>query len=400
MVNTKLPTPRSERAGGGHIPAATCRFARNAEQLARAFFHPRELSPRKKRRTIAIVSEWLATPDFPRKNPPSKGWRIDEVEEWLKGKEAEHSTFNIQHSTLKEGVGNGGNGERRTVNVEGELPVQEKPVEGELFVSKQEQLEQRWDFLERLYLNPHLFPDRKITGLEIQELREYRPQIWEPKNLPAASTGLTPLLIEENDLCDNYADIARKMDFHYRTPEGSSTLQFEINPQAVSDWKKNKRLPAGVPPPPGKCNTRQWSVKQWVSWFDKYLWPTWKLATSAQVEAFGDADLRRMQREEEFNKLEDAKFERAIKRNEYIELAQAERLVAGLARQYHEFWKARNEKEETEAVCQFCRGLGMEEARVEELRVFVTGRARDFLALVEERCAVMAGEAETLLTAD
>lgn len=281
-------------------------YAKNAEQLARAFGF--NLSSRKRKAALATVAGWINDKTFPKKS--AKGWVVGEVREW------------------------------QTKQME--LKAVDKPAgDGELFLSDEMKVDAY-----RKKLQKHL---RIHLGLEPGTLKKYQIEELEANNLipdmPSGKSGKVPEAFpagagtgEENDLCDTLNDIATRMAAHYSNADGSSKVRYLIDGKAISDWKEGRRL-NNKPGPPGKCNSRQWSAKQWIEWFDKHFWLEWKKAEpgTGQAEAFGDADLREMQRLEEFKKLEDNQRERDIRDGKYksVEVVNRNVVVLGATLNRH-----------------------------------------------------------------
>jgi hypothetical protein len=229
---------------------------------------------------------------------------------------------------------------------------QQRPAEGN--ESYAEKLKARLDYLEDWYFHPQKY-DTKISQWEVKELRDNRPYLWSDKEpaserRPSKTEGEVEneSTFVQGDHCDTYREIAARMTLHYRTPNGSSTLKWDISPRVVSDWKLNKRLPINVPVPPGRvANSRFFSLREWIAWFDRYLWPEWKL-DSAQSSP-DRVSMHELEEREKREKIEFSQWERQRELGRYIEVTTAGRMAGGEMRQLGEYWRQRNEGELVEA---------------------------------------------------
>lgn len=312
----------------------TTTFARNPQQLARAILIDARKGTKEEgkvpkaraiNKLVPEILKWIAMPGFPKKTP--KGYVIAQVRTWVEGRK----------SRVEGGTPN--------------LTQADKPAEGDdLFESDSAGWERTLDLWQDKLNHPEKWLALPLQNWQLKKLERYRPQLFgnspvvaqEPANKSPTGAGTPNLeaggVMIENDLCDNFQDIANRMDQYYRNADGSSLLQHEISGKTISDWKNKRRL-NNKPGPPGKVNSRQWSAGQWISWFHKHFWLEWKLPETGtgQMEAFGEADLRKMQLAEDFKKLEDAQRERDIRDGRYksVELVNRSVIVLGATLNRH-----------------------------------------------------------------
>ncbi len=235
-------------------------------------------------------------------------------------------------------------------------------------VSYAEKLRARLDYLEDWYFRPQAY-ETKISQWEVKELREHRPHLWanEEGGMQNAETGTggdcrqdasstlpkagrKSAVFERGDNIETQREMAARLDLHYRGgPNGAKTLKWDISPQAITNWKNNRGLPSNAPVPPGLVpGTRYFSLREWIVWFDKYLWPTWKL-DSAPISAGDMMPLHALEEREKREKIEFAQWERQRELGRYIDVTTAGRMAGGEMRQLGEFWRQRNEVEIIEA---------------------------------------------------
>lgn len=138
----------------------------------------------------------------------------------------------------------------------------------------------------------------------------------QPKKKSRRATKANP------DLCDTLSELAQKIAFKFRNPDGSSKLQFELDVQTVSDWKRGKRLD-NSPPPPARVNSRQWNAQQWIEWFEKYQLAKWKIANGQMMLD----DIRVLKQEDEREALKFKKFERDKQRGLFIPIDEHNRIA-------------------------------------------------------------------------
>jgi predicted RNA-binding protein YlxR (DUF448 family) len=164
-------------------------------------------------------------------------------------------------------------------------------------------------------------------GEKIENYREMRRSRHRPKAIsrkvrPAKPKNRHRPKAVNTDLCDTVSELARKIAFHFQNQDGSSKLQFELDRQTISDWKRGKRLD-NSPPPPARVNSRQWSAKQWIDWFIKYHLEKWKISNGTQSVD----DIRVLKQQDEKEALQFKKFERERARGLYITVDEHNRIA-------------------------------------------------------------------------
>jgi len=277
-----------------------------------------------------------------------------------------------------------------------ETPNIENAESGEQQESNAAKLRARLDRLEDMYFRPGAY-ETKIAKWEVDELREHRPWLWEGEAISPESTVLSPQSGSGSDsgmagtadmgrrggdrpngmgdAVDTYREMAHRLALHYRTPDGGSMLKWDIVPKVVSDWKLNKRLPANAPTPPGRGAHSRLSVREWIAWFDRYLWPEWKLDST--VESPGQVPLHALEDQEKREKIELERWERQKALGRYIEVGAAGRMAGGEMRQLGEYWRHRNEGELVAASQKKLLELGVS--------VEVAGMHTDWLRLEQQK---------------
>lgn len=213
-----------------------------------------------------------------------------------------------------------------------------------------------------------LFTDELSGKWKFDLLKENRPQLFqktegvETENgdrLKAGlQTGRKSAVFERGDNIRTQREMGARLDLHYRGANGAPTTKWNITPQAVSNWTKNKGLPEGVPVPPGLVpGTTYFSLREWIAWFDRFLWPDWKLdSASASPDRVPLHELEECEKRE---KIEFAQWGRQRELGRYIDVTTAGRMAGGEMRQLGEFWRQRNEVEIIEASLKRLLALGV-----------------------------------------
>ena len=197
------------------------------------------------------------------------------------------------------------------------------------------------DLWEDKLKRPQAYRADPIIKWQVEELRKYRPKLFPDEKITAEAQSQTQPA-SDTDLCDTYGELAARLTLHYKDANGSSCLKYEIDTDAVSKWKKGKRLPEGAPTPPPSVANRKHSLRLWIIWFDRYLMPDWKLDERDSHD--GAKNLTELRRANEIAQIEFDEWERQRAQGKYIKVTEAARLGGGMLRQQHDYWKNRNEK--------------------------------------------------------
>lgn len=190
------------------------------------------------------------------------------------------------------------------------------------------------------------------------------------------------------DKCDTLSELAARMKHHYTDEQGASKVKYDLDRNAVSDWKTGKRLD-GNPPPPGKLPGAkgQWSLRQWIGWFDKYFWPSWRLEERELPGVGAVANLSQLKDQAERERLEFERFQRQVEMGHYVLVETAIRLAVGSARQLAIYWKDRNESTSVEAIFQEMLRIGIARDLAVRMKDFIAAEHRRFTQEVEDRAS-------------
>ena len=148
------------------------------------------------------------------------------------------------------------------------------------------------------------------------------------------------------DICDTHEALAKRMRLHYQNPDGSNKLKINITKKVIGEWAHEKRLGAKQIPPPGPLEgaRRKWSLQAWIDWFDATLWQRHKKdPTQSNGAVMTEEDIHELEQRTHRNNLLYEIWDKERKKGGYIAVPLAERLFAGMIREYHEAWKAWNE---------------------------------------------------------
>ena len=366
------------------MPDKKTTFAKNAEGLARAF--GLNLSPRKRKASLAIVQGWTNDPSFPKKG--KQGWKIAEVEAW-RGKR-------------EEGRGAG----KQPPSPLSALPASDLPATGDpgrepadLFLSPSEALKGRLDLHQERYRHPAAF-ERTLAKFEIDELRQYRPEIWGGAAKPpereegreesgdvkgdGRDGSLSPLspLPASLPMVGSQVELAAHLARHF-----AGRLMIDLSEQMISNWKRGENLPDGAPLPPPKIGNRI-DAQAWAEWIERHVVPRHGVQVSAQGVLIKDIFARGQEAEAQRKiweeQIKHAEF-KAVS-DKYIEVARAESAGAAWARQYHDYWKRRNESIDPAALEQRALDLGVPAATAVALKMFLVEQCQKFLDDVERKC--------------
>ena len=185
------------------------------------------------------------------------------------------------------------------------------------------------DLLQDKVANPENYPVGKITLGELNFLQKHRPELFakpeKPKEvLPA---------YDKNDECESQQALAIRMAQHYTNPDGSNQLSIKINKRSIGNWIKLKTADCAKNPPPGCCNDAgtRFSLKAWIAWFDKFMWPTKRSdgVSSRVLENTNEEDLDMMEQREKREAILHRRWERDQKKGEYVHRSVA--LATGIA---------------------------------------------------------------------
>jgi hypothetical protein len=352
------------------------------------------LSPRKRKASIATVNEWLGDPLFPKKT--SKGYIVEEVRGFV--------------SLRAEG------GRRKTED--GRRKTEVRPLtsdlpkdpnggpSGDLFQRGDvDALKEFLDLLEDKLKNPIKWQEAPIQKWQIDYLKQYRRHLF-PGEIGKAEgrmqneeggqyQGSDLAVGQESRLtseglpdAESQKALAVRLAKHF-----AGRIRIDISEQQISKWKNGEGLPPGSQLPPAKLGNR-FNTQAWAEWIERTLMPKYGMNVDAQgkfeISIFDLATRAEAQR-----KIDEGariRIDLEVAQGKYIEVAMAERVAAGLAREYHEFWKARFEKGEIEAARQKLLSLGVEGLRVEEFVKWAVERARGLVDLVEAKCAEQVGK--------
>jgi hypothetical protein len=373
-----------------------------------------ELTPRKRRRAIATVNEWLADPAFPKKT--AKGWVLSEVRAWRAGKEKledRRSKMGNGHSQFADGRSKmGANSDLRTPSLE--LPADPNGGPGgDLFPPAGDALKEFLDLLEEKLKNPVKWQEAPIQKWQIDYLKQYRRHLFPGASADSADErrlntgqwedGRRSATVPTNGevagpLPDSESQkaLAVRLAKHF-----AGRIRIDISEQQISKWKNGEGLPPGAQLPPAKLGNR-FDTQAWADWIERTLMPKYGM----NVDAQGNLDISIFElasRAEAQRKIDEGariRIELEVARGKYIEVVAAERAAAGVARQYHEFWKARAEKSEPELARQKLMSLGVESVKVEEFTQWAVERARVLVDLVEAKCAEQVSGYREKLTTD
>lgn len=194
------------------------------------------------------------------------------------------------------------------------------------------------------WLDPVEFPLKKSEENELLNYKIILPMVSPPAPAPVAPQP-------NDDICDSHEALAKRMERHYRNPDGSNRLSITITKKVVGDWCKLKRLDAGQNPPPGRLPGagKRYSFKAWIEWFDKYLWHEKKVGlTPAAIQPQdGEEDLTVMEQREKREAIIHRRWERDQKRGEYVHRSIA--LATGIAavKRLHLMVKVEDERNHT-----------------------------------------------------
>jgi len=161
-----------------------------------------------------------------------------------------------------------------------------------------------------------------------QEEKLYKWGIIKIKVTENAGSGY-----DRNDECESQEALAIRMAQHYTNPDGSNQLNIKINKRSIGNWIKLKTAECAKNPPPGTCNDAgtRFSLKAWIAWFDKIMWPT-KRANPAESKVganINDEDLDVMEQREKREAIIHRRWERDQKKGEYVHRSVA--LATGIA---------------------------------------------------------------------
>ena len=185
------------------------------------------------------------------------------------------------------------------------------------------------DLLQDKVANPENYLVGKITLGELNFLQKHRPKLFaKPEETKKSLTSY-----DKNDECESQEALAIRMAQHYTNPDGSNQLNIKINKRSIGNWIKLKTAECAKNPPPGTCNDSgtRFSLKAWIAWFDKIMWPT-KRANPAESKVganINDEDLDVMEQREKREAIIHRRWERDQKKGEYVHRSVA--LATGIA---------------------------------------------------------------------
>lgn len=129
-----------------------------------------------------------------------------------------------------------------------------------------------------------------------------------------------------SQLCDTLSELAAVIYNHFKNPDGSTQLQYDITKQVVSEWRMGRRLD-GAPLPPSRVNGSQYDGKQWIEWFDHHMLSKWQIGTNRNGHINAD-DIRSMKQEDEREALLQRKWEREKDRGLFMTVDEHNRIAA------------------------------------------------------------------------
>jgi hypothetical protein len=187
---------------------------------------------------------------------------------------------------------------------------------------------------------------------------------------------------------------------HFQNPDKTSRLRREITKQELSDWTKSKRLNGAPPPPKSLAGVRrQWSLRAWLEWFEKYmLWSDEFRSDAIAADAgktTGAMPMGELEQVTKRERLELERFQMMVEMGHHIAVPKVEQQAAGFSRKYHDQWKVRVEKFPVEAFVTKMQSLGVESEKISVLEQFLIEELRkvtDEVELASEKFAVELAE--------